>query len=163
VISGEAGGEPVEAFGYRFIREMGHRLGTGVDLDPRDRARVADDVGEGRAVGSLLEQCFLIEDDAGDILAHRIVRAQQHLAIVAARVLGGLQADAVEALLDRCGRLVCSEQAPAIGDHGNRNVFQSFAHILLLHTAPITSGTANETNLELRRESVVRTSGTKAR
>ena len=59
-----------------------------------------DDLDQRRAVLGLLPDGLVIEDDAGDVFRHRLGRAEHHLAIVAAVVLGGLHADGVEALLD---------------------------------------------------------------
>ena len=59
-----------------------------------------------------------IEDDAGDVLRHRLAGAEHQLAIVAAVVLGVLDADRVEALLDRARGLVGRQDARARRDHG---------------------------------------------
>ncbi|MCY1300188.1 hypothetical protein D9M70_497470 [compost metagenome] len=123
--------EAIEAFGDRLCREIGHRLGAGVDLDAGDRAGGTDDFDQRRAVDGMLKQGFLIEDDTGDVLAHRLVGAQQHFAVIAPGGLGGFEADRIETLLDRGRRLVGGEQPPAVGDHGNCDVFQSFAHVFL--------------------------------
>ena len=77
------------------------RLGALVDLDAGQRAGLLDDLDQRRAVLGLLADGLVVQDDAGDVLRHRLAGAEHHLAIVAAIVLGVLDADRVEALLDR--------------------------------------------------------------
>ena len=94
------------------------RLGALVDLDAGQRARLLDHLDQRRAVLGLLADGLVVEDDAGNVFRHRLGRAEQHLAVVAAAVLGAFRADRVEALLDRAGRFVGGENAAAGRDHG---------------------------------------------
>ena len=110
-------GELVEADGDHFARAVRQRLGALVDLDAGDRARLLDDLDQRRAVLGLLPDGLVVEDHAGDVL-HALGRAEQHLAIVAAVVLGQFDADGVEALLDRAAGFVGREDALAGRDHG---------------------------------------------
>ena len=100
-----------------------------VHLDPRDRRpSTARTLGERRAVVGRLADRLVVQDHAADELLHARGREEQ-LAVGAAALLGRLDADRVEALLDRaratrrrrgspCGRrrspcaVSCSSCAP---------------------------------------------------
>ena len=116
--------QPVEAFGDRLAGAEGQRLGAVVDLDARQRAGGLDQLGQRRAVLGLLADGLVVEDDAGDVVLHRLGGAEQHLAIVAAGVLGALGLDAVEALLDGAGALVGGQDALARRHHGLGHLLQ---------------------------------------
>ena len=115
VILGEALAQSVEAFGHRLdvgVR-AGERLGAAIDLDAGDRPGRLHDIDQRRAVLGLLADRLVVEDDAGDVVLHPLAGAEQHLAIVAARILGGRDADGIEALLDRPGAFVGGKDALA--------------------------------------------------
>ncbi|EGE56035.1 hypothetical protein RHECNPAF_770083 [Rhizobium etli CNPAF512] len=128
IIFGKAFAKTVEAFGDGFAGKFDHRLGAGIDLDAGNGTGGADDVDEWRAVGSLLVERLFEENDAGDIFLHRLVGAEEHLAVVAAAGFGRFEVDRVETLLDGGGRFIGGKQSPAARNHLHCNVFQSFAH-----------------------------------
>ena len=76
---------------------------------------VLEQLHERRAVGRVLADGLVEEDDAADVVAD-VLRGEQHLAVVAPVVLGGLDRDRVEALLDRPAALVGGEDALARRD-----------------------------------------------
>ena len=119
--------EAVEALGDLLAGGEGEVLGAGIDLDAGDRAGRLDQVDERRAVLGLLADGLVIEDDAGDGGLHRL-GAEQHLAVVAASLLGGLDAERVEALGDGAAALVGGKDALALRDHCLRDVFDSLGH-----------------------------------
>ncbi|MGY3646521.1 hypothetical protein ACVWW2_001812 [Bradyrhizobium sp. LM4.3] len=100
-----------------------HRQGLGafVDLDAGNSAAALDQLEQGRAVLRVLPDRLVIEDDAGDVPAHGFLRAEQHLAIVAAVLFGRFHADRVETLLDGAGGFVGGKDALAGRDHGGRD------------------------------------------
>ena len=114
----EALAQTVEAFGDHLAGTERQRLGPLVDLDAGERAGLLDDLDERRAVLGLLADRLVVEDDAGDVFRHRLAGAEHHLAVVAAIVLGVLDADRVEALLDRARGLVGRQNAAPRRDHG---------------------------------------------
>jgi hypothetical protein len=76
----------------------------------------------------ILPDGLVIEDDAGNAVAHRLARAEQHFPVVAPAFLGRFHLDGVEPLLDRAGGLVGGKDALAARDHGERNLVE-FAEI----------------------------------
>ena len=104
-----------------FARAERQRLRALVDLDAGERARLLDQLDQRRAVLGVLPDGLVIENDAGDVLRHRLGRAEQKLAVVAPVVGGRLDADRVEALLDGAGGLVGRENAAARRHHGLRH------------------------------------------
>src|SRR5262249_53165519 len=70
---------------------------------------------ERRPVVSALADRLVEEDDAADVLRHAR-RREEHVAVRAPVVLGVLDPDRVEALLDRARALVGGEDALAFGD-----------------------------------------------
>src|SRR5262249_25591191 len=112
-------GEPVEPDGDEFARTVRQGLRSFVDLDPGNGAGLLDQFDQRRAVFGVLPDGLVVEDDAGDISAHRLLRAEQHLAIIAAIVLGRFHLDGVEALLDGAGRFVGGKDALARSYHGD--------------------------------------------
>ncbi len=127
-VLGDAAGEAVEPFGDDLAGTEGERLGALVDLDAGERAGGLDELGQRRAVLGLLADGLVVEDDAGDVALHRLGRAEQHLAIGAAVVLGVLGLDAVEALGDGAGALVGGQDALARRHHGLRHLFECHCH-----------------------------------
>ena len=105
VVLGQTLTQPVEPFGHGLTVGAGQRLRAGVDLDARDDALVGQQLRERRAVGARLADRLVEEDDAADEVAD-LGSGEQQVAVGAAQLLGRLDADRVEALLDRAGRLV---------------------------------------------------------
>src|SRR5450631_66712 len=125
-------GQSVEADGDEFAGAERQRLGAFVHLDAVDRTGLFDQLDQRRAVFALLPDRLVIEDDARDVL-HAFGRAEQHLAIVAACVLGRLDADGVETLLDGAGGFVGRQNAFAGRDHGQRHFVQFIEIHIFLH------------------------------
>src|SRR5579862_4762654 len=99
----EALTQAIEPLGDYFARTKWKRLSSFVDLDARNGAGLLDEFDERRAVLGGLSDCFIVQNDAGNIFRHRIAGAEQHFAIVAAIVRRRLDAKRVEALFDRAG------------------------------------------------------------
>ena len=93
--------------------DAGQRLCALVHLDAGHRAGRLDQLDQRRAVLGLLADGLVIQDDAGDMVLHRLVGAEQEFAIVAAVLFGVLHADGVEALLDGAGGFIGGQQALA--------------------------------------------------
>src|SRR5579863_203440 len=113
----EAFAQTVEALGDGLCGEAGQRLGSLVDLDARHGAGALDQLHQRRGIsigGALVERLF-VEDHAGDVVPHRVVRPEQHLAVVAPALLRRLKTYGIEALLDRAGGFVRGEDALAGG------------------------------------------------
>ena len=79
------------------------RLHAFVDLDAGERAGPLDDVDQRRAVLGLLPDRLVVEDDARNVLRHRLGGAEQELAVIATRVGGALGLNRIEALLYGAG------------------------------------------------------------
>ncbi|MET3161492.1 hypothetical protein ABIF34_008517 [Bradyrhizobium japonicum] len=92
-----------------------------VDLDARDGAATLDQLHQRRAVLRILPDRLVIEDHAGDVLAHGFPGSEQHLAVVAPVRFRRFHADRVEALLDGAGGFVGGKDALAGRDHGGRD------------------------------------------
>ena len=82
--------QAVEALGDELAGAERQRLRALVDLDAGQRARLLDQLDQRRAVLGVLPDGLVVEDDAGDVLRHRLGRAEQQLAIVAAAVVGAI-------------------------------------------------------------------------
>ena len=111
--------------------KAGERLRAEVDLDARDHALLRQVLREGRAVLGFLADGLIVENDA----AHRLGRpggGEQHLAVGAPMLLGRIELDAVEALLDRAGALVRGQDALALGDHRVATRLSSLGFIVQL-------------------------------
>ena len=111
-------GELVEPDGDQFAGAIGKRLGAFVDLDAGYRAGLFDQLDHRCAVFGFLPNRFVVKDHARDVVLHRIGRAEQHLAIIAAIVFRALDADRVEALFDRPRRFVRREDSATRRHHG---------------------------------------------
>ena len=112
----EALRQAVEAFGDRLARAERQRLGAGVDLDARHHALLLEEpVANGVPSYAFWRMRLVVEDDAADVLAECLVVREQHVAVGAAVLLGVLDLDALEALLDRAGAFVGGENASAGG------------------------------------------------
>ena len=96
-----------------FARTERQRLGALVDLDAGQRAGLLDQLDQRRAVLGFLADGLVVEDDAGNVLRHRLGGAEQHLAIVAPGIGVEFHADGVEALLDRAGGFIGGQDAAA--------------------------------------------------
>ena len=121
----EALAQSVEALGDRLALGAGQRLRALVDLDAGDDARVLEHLRERHAVLARLADGLVVEDDAGDVVA-QAGRREQHLPVVPALVLGGLDLDRLEALLDRPRALVRGQDALPGGHERVRGRFQRF-------------------------------------
>src|SRR5262249_53500435 len=141
---GELGAEPaifhqalaqtIQALGDQFAGSERQRLRPLVDLDARDRARVLDHFDQRGAVLGGLADGLVVENDAGNVFRHRLGRAKEQLAVVAAIVGARFHADRVEAVLDGTRRLVGGENAAARRDHGLGDLVEfSEVHRNLLH------------------------------
>ena len=106
VIIRKARGQLVETDSDEFTGTIRQRLGSLVDLDTGNAARLFDQFNQRRPIPGLLPDGLVIEDDAGDVFRHRLLGAKQHLAIVAAGVLGRFDLDRVKPLLDGAGGFV---------------------------------------------------------
>ena len=89
VILREAIPQPVEPLGDGLLGGAGERLCAGIDLDAGNDALAREDLGERRPVGALLTDGLVIQDGAADELG-RAWRGEQHLAVRAPALLGGL-------------------------------------------------------------------------
>jgi hypothetical protein len=92
--------------------------GTLVDLDTGDDTLLLHDLDEGGAIVALVEESLLIADGAGDPLAEA-GGGEEQLTVVAAVLLGVLNADRVESLGNRVGGLVSGEDTLARGGNGS--------------------------------------------
>ena len=107
--------QPVEAFGDRLAVGERERLRALVDLDPRDDALRREQLRERRSVERALADRLVEEDDAADVLLGA-GRREEQVAVRAPGLLGRLEADRVESLLDRAVALVRREDPLALGD-----------------------------------------------
>jgi hypothetical protein len=104
--------QAVEALGDLLARRVGQVLRALVDLDPRDHALALEQLRERRPVGCVLADRLVEEDHAADVVRCALGR-EQHVAVGAPVLLGRLDADRVEPLLDRAVALVGGEDALA--------------------------------------------------
>src|SRR6266436_5569898 len=140
---GEARAEPavvaeplaqaVESLGDGLAVETRERLRTQVHLDTGDDALLHQVLRKRRTLPGLLADGLVVQDDAADRLGGAW-RREQHLAIGAAMLLGRLQLDAIEALLDGAAALVRGQNTLASGDHCAGNAHQlTRVHRRILH------------------------------
>ena len=113
--------QAVEPLRDLLAGEAGQVVSAGVDLDPRDDALRGQHLGERRAVVGGLPDRLVVEDHAADRVLHP-GRGEEELPVEAPVLLGRLDADRVEALLDRAGGLVGGEDALVVGDDRLRGV-----------------------------------------
>ena len=128
----QAVGEAIEAFGDLLAGKTGKIHRTLVHLDAGHCPCGLDHVGEWCAVLGFLAQGFIIEDDAGDVVRHRVLGREQHFAVIAAAFFGGDHVDAVKALLDGAGAFVRRQNALACRHHGAGNILKPFTHCNVL-------------------------------
>src|SRR5436190_1684101 len=125
--------QAVEPLGDGLAAETGERLRAQVHLDTRDDPLLRQVLRERRAVPGLLADGLVVQDDAADRLGGAGGR-EQHFPIGAAMLLGRLQLDAIEALLDGAAALVRGEDPLAPGDHCAGNTHQlTRVHRRILH------------------------------
>src|SRR5579871_1416904 len=117
VILGQTVGQLIEADGDDLAREAGQRLRTLIDLDTGNRTGLFDQLNQRGAVLGFLPDGLVVQDDAGNAVAHRFGGTEQELTVVAPVVLGVLHADGVKTALDRSGRLIRSKNALAGRHH----------------------------------------------
>src|SRR6266571_6664879 len=121
------------------VQPLGDRLALGerewlralVDLDPRDDPAALQHLRERRAVGRALADRLVEEDHAADVLLGAF-GGEEQLAVGAPVVLGGLDPERVEALLDRAVALVRGEDPLALGDERLRGFVEFCSHRLPL-------------------------------
>src|SRR3954467_3664413 len=128
----EPGAQAVEPFGDRLALGESERLRALVDLDPRDDALRLEQFRKRRPVRRRLADRLVEEDHAADVLLDPL-RGEEEVAVGAAVLLGRLDPDRVEALLDRPVALVGGEDALALGDDRGGGLVELLQiHFLLL-------------------------------
>src|SRR6266568_4419426 len=115
--------QAVEALGHRLALGVRERLRALVHLDAGDHALRREQLRERRPVVGALADRLVEEDDAADVLLGGR-RGEEQVAVRAAVLLGRLDADRVEALLDRPAALVCGEDSLPLGDERGRGLVQ---------------------------------------
>src|SRR5919206_120466 len=93
---------------------MGTRPASCEKAAKRARARPFEDLRERGAVGGLLADGLVKEDHAGEVLANA-PGGEEHLSVLPAALLGGVDVDRVKALLYGAEALVGGEDALALG------------------------------------------------
>ena len=111
----QAVAQAVEALRDRLALGQGERLRALVDLDPRDDALALQKLRERRAVRGALADRLVEEDHAADVVLGP-GGGEEHVAIRAPALLGRLDVDRVEALLDRAVALVGGQDSLARSD-----------------------------------------------
>ena len=115
--------QAVEPLRDLLAREAREVVSARVDLDARDDALRGQQLGKRRAVVGGLTDRLVVEDHPADRVLH-LRRGEEELAVEPPVLLGRLDADRVEALLDRARGLVGGEDAPMVGDDRPRGVVQ---------------------------------------
>ena len=133
--------QPIESFGHLLAGRSREGVRPLVDLDPRDRARIGEQLDERRAVCGGLPQRLIEEDDAGDAVAQCIVRPEEQLAIIAPLLLRRLDADTIETLLDCAGTFVGRQDPLALGPDGLRHLHKLLRHVL---SSALVRGTTDQ-------------------
>ncbi len=139
-VLGQPLAQAVEPLRHGLTLEEGERLRSGVDLDTGDHAGLLEQLGQGRPVIGGLTDRLVEQDHAGDVVAESRC-GEQELSVRSPVLLGGLDADLVEAFLYRPARLVrrqdpLAPERPALGrfrasDDPSRTPFLSFSRALL--------------------------------
>src|SRR5205823_4289840 len=124
--------EAVETFRDRLAGRVRERLRALVDLDPRDDPAPLEQLRERRSGGRALPDRLVEQDDAADVLLDPL-GGEEEVAIGAAVLLGRLDVDRVEALLDRAVALVGGENPLVLRDEraGGRLEVVSGHHLSL--------------------------------
>ena len=115
--------QAVEAFGHGLALGVRERLRALVHLDARDDALRGEQLRERSPVVGLLADRLVEEDDPADVLLGAW-RREEKVAVGAPILLGGLDADGVEALLDGAAALVGREDPFSLGDECARGLVQ---------------------------------------
>src|SRR6185437_14061397 len=108
--------QAVEPLGDGLAGEARQRLRAEVDFDARDDAVLRQVLRERSAIARLLPDRLVVEDHTADRL-FRARGGEEQLAVTAAVLLGGVQPDGVEALLDGAAALVRGQNPLALGNH----------------------------------------------
>ena len=117
IIFRQAVGELVEADGNDLVGQPGRGLVPSSTLMPGIAPACWISFTSGVPSLRLLPDGLVVEDDAGDVAAHGVGRAEQQFAIVAPVVLGVLDPDRIETPLDRAGGFIGGQNALAGGHH----------------------------------------------
>ena len=115
VVGLEPFAEAVEALGHGLAGRVRERLRALVDLDAGDDPLLCEQLRERRAVERLLADRLVEEDHAADEVLRARSR-EQEVAVGAPVVLGRIDPDRVEALLDRAVALVRGQDSLARRD-----------------------------------------------
>ena len=107
--------EPVEAFSDGLTFGERERLCSRVHFDPGDDSLRLEQLREGGSVGRALAERLVEEDDSSDVLLCALGR-EEEVAVSAPRLFVRLDADRVEAFLDRAAALVRREDSLAVRD-----------------------------------------------
>ena len=140
-IFGQALAQTIQTLGDLLAFEAGHVLGTRVDLDPRQDSGGVHQFGQRRAVRHFLAQRLIEQDRPRDMLTQAL-GGQHHRAIGQPVFFGVVDADCIEALLDRAHRLVDRQNALARGHHGLGNRYQLFQMLAHGPAPSVTAPTA---------------------
>ena len=81
---------------------------------------------ERRAVGALLADGFVLQDDAADELGH--ARGKKHFTVGAPAVLGRLHAERIEALRQGGNGFVGCENSLPVGEQRQRDALEIIGH-----------------------------------
>jgi hypothetical protein len=120
MVFGKALAQAIETFGDGLARKSRQCLGSFIDLDTGDHARLGEIGGKRDPVLGLLADGLVIHDDAADVVLGAR-RGEQHLAVGPPVLLRGLQFDGVKALFDGAGAFVGSQNPSIFRDHGARD------------------------------------------
>src|SRR5262249_44136996 len=115
--------QPVEAFGHLLAGGVGEGLCPLVHLDTGDDSLRLEQFWKRRAVVRRLPDRLVEQDYAPDVLLDPLGREEQ-LPVCAPVLLSRLDADRVEALLDRSVGLVGREDPLPVGDDPDRSLVQ---------------------------------------
>src|SRR5262245_30739525 len=116
--------EPVEALGDPLAPGSSERLRALVDLDPRDDPAAGEKLRERSPVGRGLADRLVEHDHAADELLGAFGRKEE-VAVRAPVLLARLDADGVEALLDRAVALVRGQDSLPRRYEGVRDLFKA--------------------------------------
>jgi sirohydrochlorin ferrochelatase len=107
--------QSVEPLRVLLVRGEGQLHGAPVHLDTGDDALPLEDLREQGAVRGLLTDGLVKENHAGEVLADAF-GGEEHLSVLPADLLTGVDTHRVEALLYGAEALVGGEDALALGD-----------------------------------------------
>src|SRR5260221_270665 len=118
--------KPATPLGVAIGGAAGRRFSARIAFEAGTPSRRFNQRYQRCAVLGLLADGLVEQDHAGNMLAHGLVGAEQHFAIIAAIVLGIGDADRVKAFLDGAGGFVGGQDAFARRHHLARNFVQLF-------------------------------------